>query len=89
MELSHEVVQGLITFFFSVISAGLGIWLRHLTLTLDKLRDEQGRMRELFQLKTDAVRDQEQIMTMLNRIEKHLERLDGRIDRRHDSAGAC
>ncbi|EEO0343783.1 hypothetical protein GID45_24960, partial [Salmonella enterica] len=52
MELSHEVVQGLITFFFSVISAGLGIWLRHLTLTLDKLRDEQGRMRELFQLKT-------------------------------------
>ncbi|EBH4418692.1 hypothetical protein LN989_004878, partial [Salmonella enterica] len=60
-----------------------------LTLTLDKLRDEQGRMRELFQLKTDAVRDQEQIMTMLNRIEKHLERLDGRIDRRHDIAGAC
>ncbi|EKK8889589.1 hypothetical protein PXY67_004831, partial [Salmonella enterica] len=53
------------------------------------LRDEQGRMRELFQLKTDAVRDQEQIMTMLNRIEKHLERLDGRIDRRHDIAGAC
>ncbi len=38
-------------------------------------------MRELYQLKSDAVRDQEQIMKMLAEIKQSMERTTERIDR--------
>jgi K+/H+ antiporter YhaU regulatory subunit KhtT len=77
-------VQGLVGIFFAAISGGLGIWLRNLTSTIEKLREEQRRAWEVFQLKSDAVRDQEQIMAMLAEIKQSLERMNNRIDRRND-----
>ncbi len=44
-------------------------------------------MYTVFQLKSDALRDQEQIMAMLSEIKQSIERMNDRIDRRTDATG--
>ncbi|WP_158780721.1 hypothetical protein [Pantoea sp. BAV 3049] len=66
----------------STIVAGIFLfWLKVLHSAIGELRRENIRMRELYQLKSDAVRDQEQIMAMLSEIKSSMERTTERIDR--------
>ncbi|RAP69870.1 hypothetical protein ACZ87_03334 [Candidatus Erwinia dacicola] len=44
-------------------------------------------MYTVFQLKSDAVRDHEQVMNVLSEIKLSLERMNDRIDRRTDAGG--
>ncbi|ORM62012.1 hypothetical protein PRCB_03010 [Pantoea rodasii] len=79
--MSLEFGEGLQALFFALVASGLSIWLRGLNSAINQLREEQARMRETFQLKADAVRDQEQIMSMLSDIKQSMERTTERIDR--------
>ncbi|MXP48712.1 hypothetical protein FD733_02275 [Pantoea sp. Eser] len=69
------------TLFFGLVASGLTYWVKSLHSAIDELRKENIRMRELYQLKSDAVRDQEQIMKMLAEIKSSMERTTERIDR--------
>jgi len=72
----------------STIVAGIFFfWLKVLHGAIAELRKENIRMRELYQLKSDAVRDQEQIMKMLSEIKSSMERTTERIDRLISGSG--
>lgn len=75
------------TLFFGLVASGLTYWVKSLHSAIDELRKENIRMRELYQLKSDAVRDQEQIMAMLAEIKQSMERTTERIDRLISSGG--
>lgn len=75
------------TLFFGLVASGLTYWVRSLHSAIDELRKDCTRIRETYQLKSDAVRDQEQIMAMLTEIKQSLERMNARIDRRVDATG--
>ncbi|ARF51379.1 hypothetical protein [Pantoea stewartii] len=75
------------TLFFGLVASGLTYWVKSLHTAIDELRKENIRMRELYQLKSDAVRDQEQIMAMLSEIKQSMERTTERIDRLIGSGG--
>lgn len=75
------------TLFFGLVASGLTYWVKSLHSAIDELRKDNARIRETYQLKTDAVRDQEQIMAMLTEIKQSLERMNARIDRRVDATG--
>lgn len=71
----------------SIVAGIFFFWLKALHGAIGELRKENMRMRELYQLKSDAVRDQEQIMDMLSEIKQSMERTTERIDRLIDNAG--
>lgn len=75
------------TLFFGLVASGLTYWVKSLHGAIDELRKENIRMRELYQLKSDAVRDQEQIMSMLAEIKSSMERTTERIDRLISGSG--
>lgn len=80
-------VDSLQTAIFSLVGTGLIYAVKRLYSAIDELRKDDMRIREHYQLKTDAVRDQEQIMSMLSEIKQSIERMNERIDRRTDSGG--
>ncbi|WP_208952545.1 hypothetical protein [Rahnella sp. ChDrAdgB13] len=83
--LTMDTVQ---SFIFSLVGAGL-IWsVKRLYGSIDDLRRDNARIRELYQLKSDAVRDQEQIMAMLSEIKQSIERTNERVDRLIDGIGS-
>lgn len=69
---------------FSVVAGIFFFWLKALHSAITELRKDNVRMRETYQLKSDAIRDQEQIMQMLSEIKRSIERMNDRIDRRND-----
>lgn len=83
--LSMDTVQ---TFVFGLVGTGLSLSVRRLYGAIDELRKDNTRIREMYQLKSDAVRDQEQIMAMLTEIKLALERVNARIDRQIDGNGS-
>lgn len=87
MEISNTVIQGAITLLFSVVSFGLSIWMRNLNATIEKLRDGQANMYQLYQLKADAARDHEQVMQIFAEIKLSVERINERMDRLIDGTG--
>lgn len=84
MNITPEIIQ---TFIFGLISSGLTYWVKNLHSAIDELRKDNQKIRENYQLKSDAMRDQEQIMAMLGEIKLSIERINDRIDRRTDAAG--
>lgn len=82
--LSMDTLQTLV---FGLVGSGLTYSVKRLYNAIDELRRDNARIRELYQLKSDAVRDQEQIMAMLGDIKKSMERANERIDRLIDGQG--
>lgn len=75
------------TALLGVFSFGFTFWIKNLHATINRLWEENRQMYAVFQLKSDALRDQEQIMTMLSEIKLSIERINDRIDRRTDATG--
>ncbi|OFC62623.1 hypothetical protein [Candidatus Erwinia dacicola] len=75
------------TALLGVFSFGFTFWIKTLHSTINRLWEENRQMYTVFQLKSDALRDQEQIMVMLSEIKQSIERMNDRIDRRTDATG--
>jgi len=75
------------TALLGVFSFGFTFWIKNLHSTINRLWEENRQMYTVFQLKSDALRDQEQIMSMLSEIKQSIERMNDRIDRRTDATG--
>ncbi|MCX8957212.1 hypothetical protein EHW65_07990 [Erwinia psidii] len=75
------------TALLGVFSFGFSFWIRNLHTTINRLWEENRQMYTVFQLKSDAQRDHEQIMHLLSEIKQSLERMNNRIDRRTDASG--
>ncbi|KAF1366479.1 hypothetical protein [Yokenella regensburgei] len=84
MNITPDVIS---TFIFGLVSSALTYWVKTLHAAIDDLRKDNLQIRERYQLKSDAVRDQEQIMAMLSEIKLSIERINDRIDRRTDATG--
>ncbi|WP_232298168.1 hypothetical protein [Erwinia typographi] len=72
---------------FSLVGAALTWSVKRLYGAIDELRRDNARIRELYQLKSDAVRDQAQIMAMLSDIKRSVERANERMDRLIENQG--
>ncbi|WP_245675235.1 hypothetical protein [Candidatus Erwinia dacicola] len=75
------------TALLGVFSFGFTFWIKSLHATINRLWEENRQMYTVFQLKSDAVRDHEQVMNVLSEIKLSLERMNDRIDRRTDAGG--
>lgn len=87
MQIPDTFIQGAITLLFSVVSLGLSIWMRNLNATIEKLRDSQAQMYQLYQLKADAARDHEQVMQIFTDIKLSVGRINERMDRLIENSG--
>ncbi|WP_226020315.1 hypothetical protein [Serratia symbiotica] len=82
---TENIVEFWQTAVLGVFSFGFTFWIKSLHATINRLWDENRQMYAVFQLKSDALRDQEQIMAMLAEIKQSIERINDRIDRRTDA----
>ncbi len=76
------------TALLGLFSFGFTFWIKNLHATIERLREDNRQMYTVFQLKSDALRDQEKIMSMLGEIKQSMERTGERIDRLIDGQGA-
>ncbi|OFC62157.1 hypothetical protein BBW68_10620 [Candidatus Erwinia dacicola] len=86
MDAGH-IVEFWQTALLGVFSFGFTFWIKSLHATINRLWEENRQMYTVFQLKSDAVRDHEQVMNVLSEIKLSLERMNDRIDRRTDAGG--
>lgn len=86
MDAGH-IVEFWQTALLGVFSFGFTFWIKSLHATINRLWEENRQMYTVFQLKSDAVRDHEQVMKVLSEIKLSLERMNDRIDRRTDAGG--
>lgn len=86
MDAGH-IVEFWQTALLGVFSFGFTFWIKSLHATINRLWEENRQMYTVFQLKSDAVRDHEQVMKLLSEIKLSLERMNDRIDRRTDAGG--
>jgi hypothetical protein len=77
IEMAFNIAIGIIT------TLG-GVWLRSLQEELKNTRSELAKIRNDYQRREDAQRDNQTMMSVMQEIKRSIERIDSKLDRKAD-----